>query len=213
MSEITRNPLCWPDNVPRTAPHLRGNPRFDERSLAVAADFVLAEINRLNNRWHGYGDDSVIISSNLRLKPDGTPYSQQGEPTDTGVAVFFTLQIRRSGKIIERPIVMSCDKWRKTADNLYAIGKDIEAQRARERWGCTNIEQAFRGYLAIPEKCGGESWWVLLGVESFASEDRIKDAFRTLAKTSHPDKGGDRVAWGRLQEAYDQAMALFRKAA
>lgn len=213
MTAITRNPLCWPDSVPRRAPHLRGNPRFDERSLAVSAGFVIQEINRLNNRRWDYTDDSVIISSNLRLKQDGTPFSAQPEPADTGVAVYFTLRIPRNGKIIERPVVLTCDKWKKTADNLYAIGKDIEAQRARDRWGCTNYEQAFRGYLAIPERCGGAAWWDVLGVKSTASRTEIETAYKSKAQKHHPDKGGTHESWVKFSEAYEQALAQFRQAA
>lgn len=178
--------------------------------MAVAAEFVRSEINRLNDRWWNEDDDSVIISSNLRLKNDGIPYSQQGEPSDSGIAVYFTLRINRNGKIIERPIVMSCDKWRKTADNLYAIGKDIEAQRARDRWGCTNYEQSFRGYLAIPERCGGPAWWETLGIKPDASRELIESAFKAKAKALHPDKGGTAHDFAKLTEAYDQAMAQFR---
>jgi hypothetical protein len=207
MSEITRNPLCWPDSVPRTAPYARGNPQFKQRTLFDAASFVLMEINRLNGRYWNHKDDGVIISSNLRLKQDGTPYSQQIEPADTGIAVYFTLRINRNGRIIERPIVMSCDKWRLTSDNLYAIGKDIEAQRARLRWGCTNYEQSFRGYLAIPEKCGGPSWWAVLEVESDAPRAQIDFAYKRLAKKYHPDAGGDDVRFNQLKEAYEQASA------
>lgn len=211
MNTITRNPLCWPDSVPRTAPHARGNPQFHDRSLNVAANFVLQEINRLNNRRWDYKDESVIISSNLRLRLDGLVAGNQPEPADTGVAVYFTLRIHRNGKAIERPIVMSCDKWRKSADNLYAIGKDIEAQRARGRWGCTNYEQAFRGYLAIPEKCGGLSWWETLGIQPAAGREAIESAYKQLSKKHHPDmSGGSAEQFSKLAEAFDQAMAQFR---
>lgn len=207
MNTITKTPLTWPDSVARTAPHTRGNPRFKARTLAAAADFVLQEINRLNGRWHGYDDVSVIISSNLKYKVDNTPYSQQQEPADSGIAVYFTLCFTRNGKNVERPIVMSCDKWSRTADNLYAIGKDIEAQRARDRWGCTNVEQAFRGYLAIAEKCGGLSWWDTLQIKPDASRDVIEAAYRKLVKQSHPDAGGSAENFSKLKEAYDQAIA------
>lgn len=210
MSNITRNPLCWPDHVARTLPARRGRPQFSEKSIADSVSFLRAEINRLNRREHWLNDDSIIISTNLRLKLDGLPRSDQGEPTNTGAAVYFTLRFSRNGKWHERPCVLTCDKWCKVAWNLYAIAKDIEAQRARERWGCTSVEQAFRGYLAIPEKCGGPSWWELLRVNPEASEKTIKDAFRELAKTSHPDKGGSVDGWARLQEAYEQALASFR---
>ena len=213
MSDITRSPLCWPDNVPRTAPHSRAWPLFAEKTISAATTFVLEEINRLNGYRHNYCDNSVIISSNLKLRQDGLPAGGQGEPVDTGVAVYFQLHFLRNGRSFERPIVLTCDKWRKVAFNIDAIARDIEAQRARQRYGCTNIEQAFRGYLAIPERCGGPSWWVLLGVPSTATEEQIKDRFKQLAKSAHPDAGGSREKWLQLQEAYDQAMALFRKVA
>lgn len=210
MSEISRNPLCWPDSVPRTAPNRRSHPRFGEKSLASAASFVLAEINRLNNQPWNSSDKGIIISSNLRLKQDGLPQSDQRDPADSGIAVYFTLRLLRNGKVVERPIVMSCDKWWKPADNLYAIGKDIEAQRARARWGCTNYEQSFRGYVAIPERCGGAAWWVTLGIPSTAGRIEVEAAYKTKAKTGHPDVGGAHEAWLRIQEAFDQAMGQFR---
>lgn len=209
MNEITRTPLCWPNGVPRTAPYRRGSPGFGSRTLAAAASFVKEEINRLNNRPYDYDDQSVIVSSNLRLKSDGMPHGNQPQPSDSGIAVYFTLRINRGGKFLERPIVMSCDKWRLVEDNLYAIGKDIYAQRARQRWGCTNYEQSFRGYVAIPEKCGGAAWWDVLGVKSTDTKDVVIDKFRSLAKVHHPDKNGDIENWNRLQDAYDQALASF----
>lgn len=193
--------------MPRVAPHSRGCPNFQISTVASAVHLVLAEINRLNNRRWDYDDPSVIVSTNVRPTLAGLPASNQAEPADTGVAIYFTLRFFINGKQFERPTVLTCDKWRKTADNIKAIAKDIEAQRARQRWGCTSIEQAFQGYRAIPEKCGGPSWWVLLNVPSTASKEQIKDRFRELAKTAHPDKGGSPQQWNVLQEAYDQAMA------
>lgn len=210
MSEITRWPLCWPDNVARTEPYRRLRPQFDEGTIASAVNFVRSEINRLNNRRWDYNDESVIISSNLRQRLDGLPASNQAEPADTGVAVYFNLIFIRNGKRYERPIVMSCDKWNKVAFNLKAIAKDIEAQRARQRWGCTNYEQAFRGYVAIPEKCGGNSWWVELGVSPSCSEAEIKAAYQAKAKLHHPDVGGNREAWEKIQTAYEQGTARFK---
>lgn len=207
MSDITRFPLCWPNNVPRTAPHARTYPRFNEISVPAAVDRVLSEINRLNNRRWDHNDESVIISSNVRPTLSGNPAGGQAQPADTGVAVYFKLHFTRNGKRFERSVVLTCDKWTKVSYNLDAIARDIKAQRDRQRWGCTNIEQAFQGYVAIPEKCGGPSWWVLLNVPSTATKDQIKDRFREMAKSAHPDKGGDQNQWNILQEAYSQAMA------
>src|ERR1041385_6753795 len=202
MSELRNYPLCWPDNVARTAPNKRSAPRFGDHTVAEACAFVIAEINRLNDRWHGYQDESVIISTNIKPKLSGLPSSGQSEPADTGVAVYFQLVLHTGGKSHSRPVVLTCDRWARVAWNLYAIGKDIEAQRGRLRWGCTSVEQAFRGYLSIPERTGGECWWERLKIKPTATEAEIKEAFRIRALTEHPDKGGTADGWAALQEAY-----------
>lgn len=207
MTEITRYPLCWPDNVARTAPGARKRPLFDNKSIYWTITEVKAEINRLNERRWDYHDERVIVSTNIRdLKRDGTPYASFTEPADTGVAVYFQLRFTCGGKWHERPVVLTCDRWTRVAWNLYAIVKDIEAQRGRNRWGCTNLEQAFRGYLAIPERTGGLAWWDVLGVKSDADRRAIKNAYRERAQTEHPDKGGSEDRWARVQLAYEQAM-------
>jgi len=207
MAEISRFPLCWPDNIARTPPHKRGRPRFEIKSVSASIDFLLSEIARLNG-WYGHQrNERTIISTNIKLRKDGLlPLGDQAEPADTGAAVYFQLRFERGGKWHERPIVLTCDRWCKVSWNLYAMAMDIEAQRARDRWGCGTIEQAFRGYLAIPERCGGASWWELLKLPSTASADDIRTAFRELAKTMHPDKGGANGEWNRLQEAYEQGL-------
>lgn len=161
---------------------------------------------------HGHiiNRENIVISTNLRLRQDGFPYSGQPQPADPGVAIYFPLFFMRGNKEIERPIVLTCDKWTRVEWNVYAIAKDIEAQRGRERWGCTNFEQSFRGYLAIPERCGGRPWWEILGIPSTASRADVEKAFRRLSLRLHPDKNpGDKAheEWVKLQEAHDQAVA------
>lgn len=209
MGEITRYPLCWPDNVPRTAPQTRTWAQFSDKTIYFAVRSVLIEINRLNGRNPDHNDEDVIISTNLRLKMDGLPRSNEPEPPDTGAAVFFMLRFFRGGKRYKRHTVMTCDKWNRVSWNLYAIAKDIEAQRARLRWGCTSVEQAFHGYLAIPERTGGLAWWDILRISPSAVSDEIKAAFNTLAKERHPDKGGTPAQWDELQRALEQALSRF----
>ena len=61
----------------------------------------------------------------------------------------------------------ACDKWRDVYDNIYAIGKTIEALRGIERWGTGDmVEQAFTGFVALPSP---KSPWEILGVPSRAT--------------------------------------------
>ena len=43
-----------------------------------------------------------------------------------------------------------------------------------------------------------------LGVESGASEEEVKEAYRDLAKEHHPDRGGNEEKFKEIQEAYEQ---------
>src|SRR5262249_12622020 len=143
--------------------------------------FLCNELKRL-------GSPSFMMSSNIpRTKGgDGPPVSGYKQPADPGVAVYFELN--------KKPVSLACDKWIRVEDNIWAIAKHIEALRAQDRWGVGTLEQAFRGYMALPGigQTTGEKWWMVLGVPINATPDKIKEAFRLLAKKHHPDKGGDR---------------------
>jgi DnaJ-class molecular chaperone len=69
-------------------------------------------------------------------------------------------------------------------------------------------DQAFRGFLALPETTAAEGWWAVLDVPSFASRDVITAAYRKLARRYHPDTPlGDRVQFERVERAYREALA------
>ena len=51
--------------------------------------------------------------------------------------------------------------------------------------------------------------WHIFGVDSStATSDDVKTAFRELAKTHHPDMGGDARVFERLQKMRDSVLAL-----
>ncbi len=189
MSEQSAFPLSWPVGWKRTkAPQYS---RFDSPTVAKARDHILAELYRM-----GVPDYRVVISTNIPLRRDGLPYSNQKEPMDTGVAVYFTLN--------KSPKALACDKWRTVGENLWSIAKTIEATRGIERWGSVTMEQAFAGYTALPQKTE-DSWPEVLGVAQAASMDEILLAYRTKAKTTHPDGGGSQEAFIRIQRAFENA--------
>lgn len=127
--DITNYPLSWPINQPRTNSQERAQARFRtqgrtggygqwspnrKHTISEGARELEQEIRRL-------GGNEMIISSNLRVKANGLPYSGQRQPDDPGVAVYF--------KWHDRDLVFACDKWTSIEDNLWAIVKHIEALR------------------------------------------------------------------------------------
>jgi hypothetical protein len=185
---VNAYPLSWPVGWKRTLAYQRKNSTFAERSLAKARDFVLSEVRLLKGR-------NVVISTNVILRLDGLPKSGQKAPVDPGAAVYFNLN--------GQPKVLACDKWRSVEDNLWAIGKHIEAIRGQERWGVGTIDQAFMGYEALPAPKVG--WWEVLGVDQNASIEEVQTAYRNKAKTAHPDAGGNNDEFLRIQAAWEAA--------
>jgi hypothetical protein len=190
-------PLSWPEGWKKPAFRRRSNfgnsdYRGGPHTIEKAREFVFSELRRLGAR-------SIILSSNLRLRLDGLPISGQSQPADPSVAIYFTLK--------EKPHVLACGEWDRAQDNLWAIGKHIEALRGQGRWGVGSIERRFTGYTAIPEKTGGVSWWEILGVAVNATEEQIAAAYKAKAKIFHPDAGSapDHEAMVRLNEAYTMA--------
>lgn len=201
MIDKSAHPLCWPERRPRFNPR-KVNHHF-KSSFARARDNCIQEVTRI-------GGDRLIISSNLKLKPDGKPYAADDGKIlpDPGVAVYFT----RNGK----ELCFACDCWSHVQDNMHAIALTIEALRGIARWGTGYMmEAAFRGFAALPETTGS-NWWEVLGVPVNSAPDQVKEAYRLLAKKFHPDtgeNGGDAERFRRVQQAWEQFETLTRKAA
>ncbi|WP_107668924.1 J domain-containing protein [Cyanothece sp. BG0011] len=148
---------------------------------------------------------NVIISSNVPLRQDGLPYASFSEPSDPGVVVSF--------RAFKKDYIFSCDCWTKVKDNLRAIGKHIEALRGIERWGVSSIEEIFEPFLLPTSSPTYHSnsepfWWEILEVSPDATIEEIKTAYRNLSRKYHPDTGGDRFQWDRLQLAYQNALSI-----
>lgn len=176
-------PLQWPAGKPRTV--YPSGSMFGARSIDQATKLLQQEVKRL-------GGSSLVISSNTKLRLDGLPYSNQAQPADRGVAVYFGLKGKQ--------MCFACDRWDKVQDNIYAITKTIEALRGIERWGSGSmVEQAFTGFVALPAPKDPHE---ILGVRPGATPDEIDAAYRQKAKAAHPDTpGGSVEAMQDLNEA------------
>lgn len=202
---MTSYPLSWPEGQPRTPSHRRREAQF-RQELGRARDDLVRELRRLNAR-------DIVISTNVPTRRDGLPYADMREPSDPGVAVYFNR--RRAAPIGAewRPYVIACDSYRKVKWNLRAVGVTVESLRAIERHGSSAMmEQAFAGFAALPPGASAdepviEPWWVVLGVHRAATPEEVRRAYVALARTHHPDVGGDVARMARINRAYAEGAA------
>jgi hypothetical protein len=183
-------PLHWPAGRERTKPgKLKGAPF--KVSFGVAVDELLEELRRMGARW-------AVISNNIRgYEKAGAwrPYADSRDPEDTGVAVYFDLD--------GDPICLSCDKWKRVVDNIRAIGKTVEAMRGLERWGAAERKQAFAGFKALP--ASHHDWRTVFNLTGNVEMAEVKNRYRKLATTAHPDQGGDQHKMSKLNLALEEA--------
>ena len=190
MTAQRAHPLQWPQGWSRT--QSPGRSKFNT-TMDKATRGLLNEIRKLGGRL-------PVISSNAQYKQDGTPYARQSVFDDTGVAVYF----ERKGK----PMVFACDRYWTLHDNIWAIAKTIEALRAIERWGASDMmERAFTGFTALPPPSAARGWREVLEYGNGpATEAWIQFHYRNLVGKKHPDKGGSHAAMVELNAARDAAL-------
>jgi hypothetical protein len=197
---IDAYPLTWPAGWPRVSYPKRSG--FGKYTFERSRQDVLRQLRLLRA-------SDIIISSNLKLRQDGYPYSQQRQPEDAGIAVYF--------KLNDEDQCIPCDKWWTAEENLRAISKTIDAIRGLERWGAKEmVNAAFRGFKALPAQ--GDStpsaqrlWFDVLEVSPNASWEVIEAVYRKLLHKVHPDKGGSQREFMELQAAYKQAKEIYNK--
>lgn len=207
----TRYPLQWPVGWKRTPDARREAGRFARRgyssssyrpmqdvTVAEACQRLLAELQRMAVR-----EGDVVISTNVRTRLDGLPYSNEREPADPGAAVYW----RDTGK--DR--CMAIDRYTKVAQNIAALAATIEAMRAIERHGgATILDRAFTGFTALPAPIAAGMHKPWRQVMNFTSEpvslDLLEARYRRLASLRHPDKpGGSDAAMAELNAAREEA--------
>lgn len=187
---ISAFPLSWPDGWPRTK-NRKSSPY--KISTDAALEELLGDLRLMGAR-------SVIVSSNVPLRRDGTMYRgdhSDSRMPDPGVAVYWD---SRRGE----PKVIPCDSWLTVRENLRALGMAISYLRGLERCGAGEIlDRAFLGFARLPE---APDCWRVIGVERGASKAMVDARFRELAKEHHPDRGGDARRFAEITQAYHEAI-------
>lgn len=192
---VDAHPLTWPEGWKRTPPHQRKKARYSI-GFAKARGDVIHTLRLMQVQQH-----NIVISSNIPSKSNGLPYATYAEPSDPGVACFWTT------KTHERRVV-ACDCWRTVRDNLRAVGLALEALRTLERTGASEIlNRAFTGFAALPPgRLDDNHWRVVLMLTSNYTRDDVEARYRELSLKTHPDKGGTHEAMVKLNAAREAAL-------
>jgi hypothetical protein len=192
MTQIDAFPLHWPTGYQRSVKRISSS---FKQTMDASQRFLRAELKRLKAT-------DLIVSSNIPVRKDGglyTDYMNRKLP-DPGVAIYF--------KYKGKDISMCCDKYVSVWENIYALGKGIEALRGMERWGVSDfLDRAFTGFTALPESTSSKpSWSEALQVSENATPDEVKKSYRRLVKEHHPDKGGDPYLFGQIVDAFSDYL-------
>jgi hypothetical protein len=211
---MTNYPLTWPSGWKRTPSAQRKSAKFSKRihkssgsgetykswsnkgevTIAEGTQRVLEQLRAL-----GVRDGDAIISTDLKVRLDGLPYSGQREPENPGVAVYW-----KRGKETQHK-AMAIDQYTRIADNLAAIAATLDAIRAIERHGGAIImEKAFLGFQCLPAP---NTWRSVMDIpdDHATTIDRVTAIYRRLANVRHPDKGGTEAKMAELNWAKSEA--------
>ncbi len=211
-------PLHWPVGWPRTKHYARHDSRFGRNiTFARSLDDLNLELDRFSAR-------NVVLSTDVPVRIDGLPFTRHAQPNDPGAAVYF---IRR-----DEPLVIACDSYLRTWENVRAIAKTVEAMRAISRHGASQLlERAVSGFKQLGEgevaddTPPPEPWWEVfaigdagIGVDQLktiiARPDHmmrgpllkmIEAIFREKIRDAHPDTGGTAEETARLAGAIERA--------
>lgn len=209
---MTAYPLTWPAGWKRTPAAQRKRAKFSKKTreyysggtgsylrssavtIAEGTKRVLSELQSM-----GLDRDDILISTNLELKLDGLPRSNQKEPADPGVAIYWKKRKDAQHK------VMAIDLYDTIADNLAAVAATLDAMRAIERHGgAVILERAFTGFSCLPAP---NTWRAVMGLSDTipCTLEGARMIYRRLSRTHHPDVGGSESKMAELNWAMAEA--------
>lgn len=164
----------------------------------------------------GNGRVEVVLQLDLpesKIRNDGLPYSNAGDPGHPGIIVSFTSKWG--------PLRYLTDEFKGWKNNLRAVALSLEALRKVDRYGVSHDGEQYRGYRML-----GDGSDTTLGLDSFSPEEAarilgdgagrtpghwadlleawnvVESTYRMAAKKLHPDAGGTDEAFALANLAY-----------
>lgn len=208
-------PLEWPEGWQRTT-YRETTSRY-RATFVQSRDQVLRALRLLASRELRASPraGSIVISSNLPTRLDGLPLAGGRVSGDPGIAIWW----RTPDNAIK---VIACDKYPKVEHNLRACALALDAMRALERSGASQIfERSAQSCTAgaLPSSAdrhveGVMSVGVARTVMCFTPDEILKiedvtQRFTALARVRHPDKpNGSHEKFVELQTARDRLLEV-----
>lgn len=209
---IAAYPLQWPEGWPRAKHreasrfhstelkfYTTGNGSYRQQKDLTVSDGLERVLSGLSKM--GLDRNDIVVSTNMQTRLDGLPRSNQSEPSDPGVAVYWQ---PKKGPMK----VLAVDRFDRVADNLAAVAGTLAALRSIERWGGGQIlDRAFTGFTALPGPDTKRTWREILGTPTTCDIGIVRGAYRVAASMAHPDKGGSHERMAEVNRAWAEAEA------
>ena len=182
-----------------------------QRTKRLSAQEVEELIQGLLTQGHNVQKDDLLIFAE---KINGGPFKAAKAPSQKALSMTAMKKA-----VLEKFDCKTVAELRKNKTFVMAFTSQKVALKSTEDW-----KKQYRIWVAVPEderNKTGETcingidvlenfrpWHVFdLNAETARAED-IKESFRRLAKSHHPDTGGDARVFERLQKMRDSLLAL-----
>jgi len=192
----------WPGGYERTDPDDReaypGSISLDHRE-------AFKSITEELDAWGAVLDRVEFEPSGYQRNPN-IPH-KSADPDDPGVAVYF----RRLDEDADAGYAIACDRWDSLRDNARAISLYVRRMRLAERCGVETAQSTMETARLPPADedavaAGGFVPYEVLDVSPDAGDAIVKGAARALMGRHHPDNGGDREQFKRVQKAKEAML-------
>jgi hypothetical protein len=200
--KATFRPLLW--SSPSTPDHKRRSRYTFKATWSSTLQLLDRELEYLKAA-------DLVIEADFReqeLRLDGMPRGNARQPIHPGVRVAFDSK--------HGPLIYATDSCAFWQHNVRSIALGLEALRAVDRYGVTKRGEQYTGWRAIgsgvamPAQApmNPDAAAALIGQLALWDRppriwdpDDIKRAYRAAARRHHPDAGGQRADWDRLEAA------------
>lgn len=189
MNIYHENQVPWPATRPLTK--TRKNGPF-KTSLANACDRIEQAVKAFTKSGQSWRTKELWIYTEGKLGARNRFLSNQSSAIDARVAVRFDLDG------VEFCIL--ADRYWEPEQNLAGIAAYIESVRAQERNGIFTVAEMMHTFAALPAPQSADYF------AGCAARSEIESRYRDLAKTHHPDVGGDPAVMSEINAQKDERI-------